>query len=129
MQHVRGPERGGRQGEHGDGVEPGRRQGHPTQEHRPGPPDGEPDHGTDRELEGRLAEQLPPGLRRCAGRLRGEGDDRDHGGRVVEPGLRLQQADEPLGSGTRRSTENTAAASVDETIGAEQQGGRPRPAP
>ena len=45
----------------------------------------------------------------------GEGDD-DHGRRVVDAGLGLEDGRDPGPNRIRRSTENTAAASVDDTI-------------
>ena len=91
VQHGRGAVRRHAQREHRQRVETRGRQRdapHPPRAH---PAHGQPDDAARGELEDEQTGELPPGPAMGAG----EGDDEDHDGRVVEAGLRLQQAADP----------------------------------
>ncbi len=84
--------RGHGDGHHGDGVEAGGGQGHVPQPQGAQPADRDADRGADGQLQGDLRDQDVPVLDRSG---RGERDDQDDDGSVVEAGLGLQDAGDP----------------------------------
>ena len=125
VQRRRAAVRQQRQAQHRERVEAGGRQRGAT--HHPGAAEPAPRPRSPRRRPARRptipATRGRPVLRDGSGR--DHGDEHDGGG-VVESGLRLEGADQPLRQRHRRSTEKTAAASVGERDRPEQHGQLPR---
>ena len=121
--------------EHGERVEAGGGQRDPAQ--RPAPAEPRPQADQPRRRPARRRPARRSSTRSSRPPALDSSDDQDDHRRVVEAGLGLQRAGEPRRQRQPRSTEKTAAASVEDTHRAEQQrrcasrvrAGSARPAP
>ena len=126
VQRVRRAVREDDQGDDADREEAGRRQATRRSSLRPEPADGEPDRHAADQLEHREQHEQPPRVRRRRrGRSVGERDDGMTTGASLKPDSASSSPASRRGSGTRRSTEKTAAASVEDSDRADEQRDRP----